>query len=209
LHRLHDSVGFPAADISLRGSDRTSTTRNTFWNSSPYRKRPSQRYRDCYVHPLWDNLGTHRGTGSPGRPRDPRTISQQRFVPPAKSCASHGHENPRRKTGSRSNSTAHWIGARTWIEEEEDHFEKPDELTEPITFIFMSEDNSFGRSTGGNRPRPDPQEVETDNMDETRWSLVTSHEITIASHGADALTANVSLDPKQSLTVPAKRCLCS
>jgi hypothetical protein len=40
-------------------------------------------------------------------------------------------------------------------------------------------------------------------MDETRWSLISSHEITLASRGAEARRANFSGDPKQSVTVIA------
>jgi hypothetical protein len=39
------------------------------------------------------------------------------------------------------------------------------------------------------------------NMDETRWCLISSHQITIAMRGQDNVTANFSRDPKESLTV--------
>jgi hypothetical protein len=41
------------------------------------------------------------------------------------------------------------------------------------------------------------------NLDETRWCLVSSHEITIAPRGIEGVTANFRGDPKQSLTAIA------
>jgi hypothetical protein len=41
------------------------------------------------------------------------------------------------------------------------------------------------------------------NMDETRWCLINSHQITIAPRGAEGVSANFSCDPKMSLTAIA------
>jgi hypothetical protein len=45
--------------------------------------------------------------------------------------------------------------------------------------------------------------TDVDNVDETRWCLTSSHEITIAPRGVESVTANFSGNPKVSLTAIA------